>query len=366
MAISKFIDQRSIISVTTRQQLNLRAGLEVDEEATTGLVDIIDGLVPDMYFSDYQDQMAINSLQRYTLNRDARTFSEVDSMRERHEWDQKGYIEGIILADIPHRAMRQNVVYDPDGDNPIMCISGTGETGTFNPEYEFPNGNPTGDCRTCQYSKWPTDAEKAQGIRAPRCPDRLRLFVKTNDMMKPAVLDLPGSYKRSWEAYTKKLGRNMLRPWEVVTVMSIGINAKGNTFLNCEEAGLIDSTQEEVVQVVNAMRQLAYLLVDDAQNFHVRNVPDSGYNPDGTWYEKPGATRTVEGQAQVIDVEPEADPVPERPGDATVEPPWEHETPKDEDPKPEPELESVPAGAPQMSPVEAAKERLRQRNQAKS
>ena len=349
-------EKGGLVPISPRRTLNLRAGIDLDEETTEGIIMMAEGATPEMYFDDYGDSLALNNLQRYSINRDSKQFNVVDNLKNSGDWEKIGSIEGVVLAAIPHRVMRENVQFVPDQDNPILCVSGTGETGTWDPEGDFPPDydrmKPTGNCSTCPYGDW--EWAKSIGLRSPRCSDRLRLFIKTPEYGKPVVLDLPGSYRKSWREYTRDLKNKLLREWEVVTVMTVAMDRDNRTYLVCEEAGLIDTTKAEVVDALNKARAICNMLVEDAQTYHLRSARRSTAPTGEQQY-------TVEGE--VVSKDETAYAEHQRQTSAAPLPDGGPPEPfREVEAEPAPAPEPAPEPAKPMSPLEAARARIQARN----
>ena len=279
------------VALAARRTLNMRSGLDLDSDTTDALAEMGQMASPDYFFDSYSNNMALNGLQRYSADKDSRTFKIVDPMTESQNWESESYLEGVILSVVPHRAMRQSSIYIPNQPNPILCVSGTGETGSFRKEDSFPEYHgifqPSGNCFACGYAEWPTEREKAGGVRSPRCPDRLRIFLKVESMFQPAFIDVPGSFRRAIEAYDKHLKQRMLRMWEVVSVLSVELDSKGYSYIKFEEVGMVDTTREDVVNSISAMQNICWMLCQDAQEHHMRT---------GSHYDENGSV--VEGQTK--------------------------------------------------------------------
>lgn len=362
---------------------------DVDDDYTEALVNMIEVADPSMYIRAEKPGLAC--LTRYAMDRDNDCFKIQDVDQKFRDWEKVDSLEGVILdLNFPYRALRKYQEFDESRENPILCSSADMLKGI---------GNPGVDCKTCQFSQWPTDEEKAlTGKRRPDCADRFRIFFKSLDEETVSLVELPGSFRRNITSFEDELLRKGLNPWDVVTQLTLGHNSD-RSFVEFEILATVNRENEEVAKSINSMRQCILALVIQMASWHLRAREDEGddtlddienwpddlegkYTPEGHWvpnpnYVPPAEEGVVEGTMRTVDngEEPpfdtddedelakagmpagdidkaaatEAEPAqeeekPRRRGRARTAPAAE-ETKPDPEPEPEPPAEESPAEA---------------------
>ena len=250
----------------------VNANYEVDEEFTSSVVDMLDVTDPE-FFKDPNAPNAtpgISVLTRYSIDRDSLCFKRAERGLKFRDWEKVESVQGVILAMMPYRVKRKYQVYKEDEDNPVLCVSVDMKTGV---------GTPGINCKACQFSKFPDDDEKERrknlGIAnmGPDCPDRWRIFFKTDDEVVPSFIDLPGSFWRSIDSFKKYIGKRGCQSWQVVTTMQL-VKAGDYTNLDFQVDSLIDSRQDDVANAVVGMQACIVKLVEEIGQWHMRMADD--------------------------------------------------------------------------------------------
>ena len=178
-------------------------------------------------------------------------------------------------------------------------------------------GDPGGPCRACPHSVWYdyTDQDGKER-RAVDCQDRWFVFFKEPSRMVPSYIDLPGSFRRSLQGYRNELFKNGCRSWQVVSDIKLVTTSDQKTNLKCDVVALINSEDQEVVDVVGAMKGCIDQLFTEWGQFHLgyvkqRNEEEYSYDPDGNVNvrKEVGNEQVVNSHTgEIIDEKPPEDP----------------------------------------------------------
>lgn len=114
-------------------------------------------------------------------------------------------LEGIVVA---HRVGRAYWENDDVLGQPPNCSSDDGVTG---------RGNPGGSCDTCPLSDFGSDSKE----RGQACKQQQIVLMLRPDNFIPLVIALPPTSLRAWKQYIIALGGAAIRPWRVVTSLSL-------------------------------------------------------------------------------------------------------------------------------------------------
>ena len=227
-----------------------RQGLEEDEEFVEAFYDLRE--FAEMYRQDMEVQgresPTLYSLPRLVSNQDSDGFKRQTADLSYREWPEVDVVEGVVIATNNFRQMRQYREYDTSRPNPIVCAS---------PDTRHGVGVPGGECRNCEFQDW--DIAKGKGLKRPECDDRLRLFILTLEYAQPFIIDLNGAHKRHWNNYVNELRNMASDPWMIVSKLELQIVGNRGALVG-EAKGYIDTSNEELVEVINAMQESIQLM----------------------------------------------------------------------------------------------------------
>ena len=244
----------------------VRSGMEVNEEHTESVQDMIDVADSTLYVDPMSDIPGMDLFTRYVQDGTNAWFKIADNSTEFKFWDQVPDVTGVILAIMPYRLKRQINKYIPGSDNPIMCCSVDMSIGV---------GIPGGNCTVCPHSRWPTKEEKElyPDKKAPDCPDRVRVFFKESDKVIPSFLDLSGSVNRTVNEYRKQLMQQGAQTFQVITEMSLEATSKNgqDVFLFIGKIqDMVDTTNKDVMNAIEGMQKCIAAVVKQYGTWHLR------------------------------------------------------------------------------------------------
>ena len=289
-----------------------RQGLEEDEEFVEAFYDLREFV--EMYQQDMTVQGRMNptlySLPRMVSNQDSNAFKRQVADVGYREWPEVDVVEGVVIAANNFRQMREFRTYDPSRPNPIMCAS---------PDTRHGIGQPGGECRNCTYQDW--DAARSRGLTRPECDDRLRLFVLTLELAQPVIIDLNGAHKRHWNNYLNDLRNMAADPWMIVSKLELQLLGNRGALIG-EAKGYIDSSNEELVEIINSMQESIQLMC----------LEESLFTIYGDRVFKEPWNELIEEDVEYVRVEPQAD------ADGVIV----EERPRPAPPRPEPRPQPAP------------------------
>lgn len=116
-----------------------------------------------------------------------------------NEMEPSRFIEGVIIAQIPHRIYFQE---NTTGEkNPPACTSEDGVTGY---------GTPGGSCKNCAFAKFGSKG------RGQACSARMNLYIMRDEDFLPIVIDLPPSSLTTLKKYMTQLATLSRKPFYAV------------------------------------------------------------------------------------------------------------------------------------------------------
>lgn len=116
-----------------------------------------------------------------------------------NEMEPSRFIEGVIIAQIPHRIFFQEAVGTEK--NPPACTSDDGVTGY---------GTPGGACKNCALAKFGSKG------RGQACSARMNLYIMRDEDFLPIVIDLPPSSLTTLKKYMAQLATLSRKPFYAV------------------------------------------------------------------------------------------------------------------------------------------------------